>query len=115
MAAETFTWVPDFGGGTETAPSVSEVKFGDGYGQSIPAGINNMPKVRSLTFGNRETAEVDAIEAFLERQGGVRWFWYVHPGKVAIKVKCKKWSRTESAFNVETLSCSFEQVFSPGA
>lgn len=113
--ADTFTWVPDFGGQVDTAPRVREVSFGDGYMQSVPDGINTMPLVRSLTFANRDSAEVAAIDAFLRNQAGVKWFWYSHPGKAAVKVKCKKWQSVEVGPNLETLSCAFEQVFNPGA
>ncbi len=113
--ADTFTWVPDFGGQVDTAPRLLESAFGDGYGQSGADGINNMPLVRTLTFANRDSAEIAAIDAFLRSQGGAKWFWFTYPGKTAIKVKCKKWSAVPIAANLETLSCIFEQVFNPGA
>lgn len=113
--ADTFAWIPEFGGQVDTAPRLREASLGDGYTQSVPDGINNMPLVRSLTFASRDSAEIDAIDTFLRNQGGAKWFWYTHPGKAAIKVKCKKWSAVEVAANLETLSCVFEQVFNPGA
>ena len=112
--ADTFSWVPDFGNEVETSPRVLSVSFGDGYSQSVPDGINTMPLVRSVAFSNRDATEIAAIDTFLRNQAGVKWFWYTHPGKAAIKVKCAKWRAVEVAPGLGTLSCQFDQVFNPG-
>lgn len=113
MAADTFGWVPDFGGSVDVTPRIRSVSFGDGYTQSVPDGINNLPETRSLTFANRDTAEINAIEAFLVAHAGVIWFWYQHPGRAAIQMKCEKWQRTDVSAGFDTLTCTFQQVYYP--
>jgi phage-related protein len=115
MAAETWGWEPDYGGQVETKPRIKSVVLGDGYEQSVSDGINTMPVVRSLVFSARGDAEVEAMEAFLRRHAGVRWFWFAYPGKAAIRVKCRGgWSVVPAGYGLNTLTCTFEQVFAVG-
>lgn len=52
-----------------SAPSVREVRFGDGYSQRAPAGLNADLKTYSVTLSvSRE--EATALESFLAEHGG---------------------------------------------
>ncbi|MEN3813335.1 phage tail protein [Chromobacterium piscinae] len=111
--AEVFSWTPLFGGSSSVRARVKEARLGDGYVQRVPDGINATPRVRKLTFAAGQ-AEADAIEAFLERHGGARWFWFTYPGAARAKFRCGEWDRSYLGAGDEVISASFEQVFDPG-
>ncbi|MBP4052004.1 phage tail protein [Chromobacterium violaceum] len=111
--AEVFSWVPEFGGSSSVKARVREARFGGGYAQRVVDGINAAARVRKLSFAVGP-ADADAIEAFLERQGGARWFWFTYPGAQRCKVRCDEWDRSYRAAGDEVVSVTFEQVFDPG-
>ncbi|AVG16333.1 phage tail protein [Chromobacterium vaccinii] len=111
--AEVFSWTPLFGGASSIRARVREARFGDGYGQRVPDGINSMPRVRKLSFAVGQ-AEADAIEAFLMRHAGARWFWFTYPGAARAKFRCSEWDRSYLAAEDELVAATFEQVFDPG-
>ncbi|AOZ52671.1 hypothetical protein BKX93_01765 [Chromobacterium vaccinii] len=97
---------------TETAPAVTVSKFGDGYSQRAPAGINNLADTFTLAFNNRSPVEIAAIDVFLTKQRGVSWFWFTGADGNKVKVVCQKpWKRTDPVMGVVSLICIFEQVF----
>ena len=111
----TFTWNPDYNAGGDFAPRVLSSKFGDGYEQRVPDGINNNPGSWALTFANRTNADGDAIDGFLQAAGGYLWFWWTPPrAAVAVKVVCKKWKKSEPGPNGTTVTATFDQVFDQG-
>ncbi|MEO4030121.1 phage tail protein [Chromobacterium vaccinii] len=111
--AEAFGWVPEFGGSSSVKARVREARLGGGYVQRVVDGINATPRVRKLTFAVGQ-ADADAIESFLERHGGARWFWFTYPGAARAKWRCDEWDRTYRAAGDEVVSVTFEQVFDPG-
>ena len=64
-----FPWSPDYGASNSVTPNVLTAKYGDGYSQDQPLGINYLAQVWSLTF-NRSHKEADQIYNFLMNQGG---------------------------------------------
>ena len=116
MPALVWSWTPDYGLEKETTAAVSEVKFGDGYTQRIRRGINTVSQTWTVTFGNRPSAVVDAMEAFLKQHAGALYFlWPDHndpedPMKY-IKVTCEKWRRQFTAPYHDTLTMTLVQVF----
>ncbi|MGC0152771.1 phage tail protein [Chromobacterium vaccinii] len=111
--AEVFSWTPLFGGSSSVRARVREAGFGDGYRQRVPDGINNMPRVRKLSFAAGQV-EADAIEAFLARHEGTRWFWFTYPGAARAKFRCGEWDRSYLAAGDELVAVTFEQVFDLG-
>jgi phage-related protein len=110
----TFTWTPDFRAQKQSKPTVTPIKFGDGYEQRVSNGINTNSGTFSLQFSNREVAEIDAIEAFLDARAAVESFDYTPPrSATAIKVVCREWSRVTESATMDSLSAKFEQVFDP--
>lgn len=107
-----FTWMPDRGFTTETAPRVRTAKFGDGYSQRVADGINNLDQTWNLTFNSRSLEDADAIEAFLVSKEGAISFTWTPPGTVTeYWVICPKWSLVyESEFS-RNISVSFEKVY----
>ncbi|MBK5072235.1 phage tail protein [Budviciaceae bacterium CWB-B4] len=106
---ETFHWRPVPGMSVPTEPNVRVVKFGDGYEQRQPKGINNNLKTYSLTF-RVPRHEFWVIDDFLTSHGGVDAFWWTPPLRYEpIKVVCRKWTPTINRRKIE-ISCEFEEV-----
>ncbi len=65
---KTFRWKVKPGMDVASAPSVRKVRFGDGYSQRAPAGLNANLKTYSVTLSvPREEAMV--LESFLKSTG----------------------------------------------
>lgn len=110
----TFIWTPDFGAAKASKPTITPVKFGDGYEQRAAAGLNTNPKSWNLTFSKRDISEADSIEAFLDALGGIDSFDWAPPrASATIKVVCREWSRTADNAAMDTVTAKFEQVFEP--
>ena len=90
-------------------PSVRKVRFGDGYSQRAPAGLNANLKTYSVTISVPRW-EATALESFLAEHGGWKAFLWTPPYDWRqIKVTCAKWSSRVSMLRVE-FSAEFEQV-----
>lgn len=106
-----FTWIPDFGANKKITPKIRSISFGDGYEQRATFGINNKPKVWSLTFSKRRDTEALAIDTFLDNLGGVQSFnWTPYNGNQG-KYICKEWSVSQDSFDMNTVSATFQEVF----
>lgn len=110
MPDATFTWYPDAGSSHECKPRVSVTKFGDGYEQRTPEGINTLPMQWSLTF-SREKTEALEILAFLRERGGSKSFNWTNPLEEAGIYVCREWNPTQLRGGAIQIVCSFEQVF----
>lgn len=111
---ETFTWVPDFGGQKENAPTVTNVKFGDGYETRYAFGLNTNPQTWNISFENRSQTDSDAISAFLNARAGVEAFQWTPPGESGpLLFVCRKWTKTFVRGGFYSFSMAFEQVFEP--
>ena len=106
-----FTYTADYGATKRVTPRVRVSSFGDGYEQRQANGINTMPKSWPLTFSLRTDTEADAIDNFLGTQAAVSSFDWTDPYGVAGKYVCRSWQRTKDRFNLNTITCTFEQVF----
>ncbi|WP_038910948.1 phage tail protein [Dickeya dadantii] len=113
--AEVFVWSPQASIQLTREPSVSVVKFGDGYEQRQVKGINSVMDKYSLTFRGvsgmcgRENVAV-AAEAFLKARGAVESFYWTppHTGAPALFV-CRSWTLTKN-HGLYELTADFEQV-----
>src|SRR6266496_2102532 len=74
-----FFFTPSYNSNTDIKPSVKEVKFGDGFTQRSPDGINNVLLGFNLTFDKRTDAETRAILHFLTTRAGHQSFVFVAP------------------------------------
>lgn len=71
---KTLHWCPREGMQVTEKPSVVTVKFGDGYQQRRPAGLNAQLKTFQVVFRVTTDAEREALSAFLSWHGGYRAF-----------------------------------------
>lgn len=109
MPATTFTWFPNTGSQHTCKPSVSTVKFGDGYESRFVKGLNNSPMEWQLTF---EHSHVNALTiiSFLRARNGVESFTWVSPLNESGIYVCREWSSTRNPGST-VVTCKFEQVF----
>lgn len=106
-----FTWIPSEAI-RSLQPAVYSAKFGEGYEQNTPRGINATPASWDLQFKCRSSSVADAILAFLVAQGGYQKFQWTPPRATApILVLCRKWSDTSKPGGVTSVSATFEQTF----
>ena len=74
-----FFWIPSYSPTISTEPTIRSVKFGDGYEQRTPDGVNARLLKVSLSFNNRDEKETTAISHFLHERGGSESFAYLPP------------------------------------
>tara|TARA_R100000030_G_scaffold46056_3_gene34787 strand:+ start:532 stop:873 length:342 start_codon:yes stop_codon:yes gene_type:complete len=105
---------PTYGIQKRSAPSVRRMQFGDGYEARLTYGINQNPKIFSLTFEVSET-DADTIETFLDaRAADNANFDFTPPGEgSASKFVCEEWSKSIPYLNRATIQATFRQVFEP--
>ncbi|QBC44465.1 phage tail protein [Iodobacter fluviatilis] len=115
MAASTFNWISDYGIQTNTKPRIITARFGDGYEQRQPAGLNIHPRTWNLKFTARKGVDADAIDEFFKaRNGGVDWFWWSPQRSAPVKVRCETWTKDEKGFNNVDITAEFIECFDPG-
>jgi phage-related protein len=109
--------VPDKGLGRQSQPRVRIAKFGDGYEQRIADGLNPIQETFSLTFNNREAAEIDDIIGYLASLGGVSSFDFTFPddngvgGETTIKVVCDTYAQMYANDGYPSASATFRRVY----
>lgn len=106
---EIFNWPIKPGMKTEFTPRIKAVRFGDGYEQRQPDGINHQLKKFNITLSLKPNIAEQALD-FLAKHGGVTSFLFQpEKSKQAIKVVCKKWSSDSSNIRLN-ISAEFEEV-----
>ena len=107
-----FFWIPSYSPTISTEPAVRTLKFGDGYEQRSPDGINtNLLKV-SLTYDNRDEAETTAISHILHQRGGSEAFVYLPPSPYSSMKKfvCRRWDVTMNFDNNYSIKVDLDEV-----
>lgn len=110
-----WVWVESPGTAVEDEPRVRSSRFGDGYEQRAPDGLNPLAQSWPLVFSGVDNAVADDMVAFLRAHGGAEAFdytplWETQP----VRVICRKWRRTHSAtWGESDLSATFERVYEP--
>jgi phage-related protein len=107
-----FLWVPSYDAGVGFAPAVKIIKFGDGYEQRIPDGINNDLLEMQITFAKRSKSEHTAIMHFLKERQGVESFAFTPHAPFAVEklFVCDKATSTFVFFNNYTVQAVFREV-----
>ncbi|QPX74984.1 putative minor tail protein [Serratia phage vB_SmaS_Opt-169] len=106
---KTFSWPLSPGIPENSAPSVTVLKFTDGYEQRKSNTINDDLKsyTGSITINIDEAMR---ISEFLEYHGAIKAFnWYSETRKKKVKVVCRKWTRTENNTHA-VFSLNFDEV-----
>jgi phage-related protein len=105
-----FNWVPDFGVSIDEEVRTKSMKFGDGYEQRAPDGLNPISMKLSMTF-TRKVEDITPIVSFLRSKSGGQAFTFTPVGSPEIKVKCLKWSTTIEDVGVHKLKVDMERVY----
>lgn len=105
---------PTYNAQKTNKPNVRTVRFGDGYEQRLTLGLNQNPKVWSLTFEVSET-DADTIETFLDaRASDNAPFNWQPPGEsTTYRWVCDQWSKSIPYLNRATIQATFREVFEP--
>lgn len=115
--------IPDKGLANETKPRVFKVQFGDGYEVRAIDGINNTPRMFSLTFATREKAKMDDLIAFFRTLAGVSTCQLTIPdsndadgggnNEETLKVVIEKFAQSYDYDDFYSVSCDAREVFEP--
>lgn len=85
-------------------------KFGDGYEQRAPKGLNHISEKWSLTFTGNDLA-ITPIRNFLEGVLEVTAFKWKTPEEKDVVVVAENYSVDRSLIGVRRLTVEFRQVF----
>lgn len=114
----SFTWPDTLPGPADDdyqwdeEPRVRMAKFGDGYEQRSPDGLNTRPRSLSLSWPNLSTTQKNTLVDFVRARNGAQAFFWTPPGEgSAIKIKCPKWTIKRTSGPWWSVSCEFVEVF----
>ena len=104
-----------FGLRKNSAPTVIQVNFGDGYISRNTFGLNQNKKKYNLTWQNITETDSDTIETFLDdRALDNASFTYTPPTESSSsQFVCLNWSKQINYANRATITATFEEVFQP--
>lgn len=113
--ALTFDWAESKGTSMQVEPRIIEVRFGDGYAQRSPAGINHMPDLWNMVFTGCYPVEGDTIVGFFEQHAGHVPFLWTPPRKtVPALYICRRWGRSLPDLDGLTdITATFERDYQP--
>lgn len=106
-----FNYIPSYPMRVSHEPRVFEARFGDGYSQSTPQGINSDPRTWELSFTNRSDTEATAIIDFLRSKKGAVAFTWTPPGGAEVKVLCRTYEREVVDYNINNVTATFTEEF----
>lgn len=114
----SYTWpaglpnpTSDFG--YEEEPRVRKAKFGDGYAQTSPDGLNSIERNLTPSWEPLTLAQKDTMIAFFRaRKGSEGFFWPLPNEGRTIKVKATRWSIKPKGTKSQWLvNATFEEIF----
>ncbi len=110
-----FDWAESPGSNHAPVASVRATRFGDGYEQRAPDGLNPVRQVWDLVFKGCDVAVAGEIDDFLRPGLGSATFDWTPPAQTtALKFKCTSFRRSiTERLGEHDLSATFEQVFEP--
>ena len=110
-----FVWAESEGAQFEAGARLASTRFGDGYEQIAPDGLNPITQRWDLSFKGLDATTGDEIIAFLgERVSpvlGLEPFDWTPPwATVPLRVVCRSARRTQAgAYGFSDIACTFEQ------
>lgn len=100
MTLETFTpsIAPSPGNEITNEVSIHEASFGDGYTQASPNGLNHMRYELTLRWAGITPDQLEELDGFFRRHGGIRPFVYAAFGIAGEKQwTCREWGTITTA------------------
>ena len=114
LATFTPPRAPDISASAEEQPDLYVVRFGDGYSQRSPKGINSTAAVVQLTWSTINETDKTTLISFFQTKGGYVGFYYTLPGEAsARKWRAPRWSWQALTYDAYTVSATLEQIFDP--
>lgn len=111
----TFEWKPSVEAQGQTRYAVRSVRFGEGYSQVVPQGLNNATQSWQLSFrGN--ASEIGPIQSFLDSTKGAESFYWTPPlrGSGLFRVDTQRGVTARAhGGDLYTLEVTFQEVFAP--
>lgn len=106
---------PDRGLSQSPSFAVDEVRFGDGYVQSRPSGINSVREAYQISWSLLTKDEYHELFNFLSHHKGVYAFWWQPPwADYVMKWKCKDFSGMPAqSAKYGSINATFEQDLNP--
>jgi len=107
-----FFWLPSYGLTVRQEPKVKVIKFGDGYEQRVPDGVNYSLLTLDYSFDNRNLKETSAILHFLLQRNGSESFMYtpLSPYDTQKLFVCRTWDHTQNFIDNFSIKARFEEV-----
>lgn len=110
-----FIWRAEVGSSGTGEFNMFSSKFGDGYSQDIPNGVNNETQkwsVKVSSKGGPDRTFQQALD-FIRAQRGQPFQWK-HPNASGLGwYKCKRYSQSDEGGDYWTLTMEFEQAYMP--
>lgn len=110
MPLQEFGLRPDYSAKVKKKPLSRSVKFGDGYEQRTPLGINNVQEIWTVSFTLNQDDYIFADNFLVSLNGVTPFYWYNAYGQLKTYV-CKEWDGERMFGKIMRLNCVFEQVF----
>lgn len=107
-----FSWRAQVESSGDSTFTVFSSKFGDGYSQDIPNGLNNEVQTWSVVVKGYR-AEVAPVLAFLRERKGRQFQWRA-PNTAALGwYSCKQFGQRDEGGDFWTITMKFEQAYAP--
>jgi phage-related protein len=107
--AETLTYQPSYQVTKSVEPRMKSIKFGNGYEQDYPDGINAIQPEWSVTFEFPDP-DIEAIDDFLTRNYATYFNWAFCKGWGPLKqYKCRKWQLAPISGNMSRITATFQE------
>lgn len=105
-----FSWIPQKAD-NQNKPRIFSARFGDGYQQDMPQGLNPNPDTYSLTFSVSKSSMVEIL-AFLDSVIAKPFAWVPVGGVVCKSYKCSDWRGSSDAITGQcAVMATFNQAF----
>lgn len=109
---DTFTWRVHTDSSGEGEMTLSRAKFGDGYEQTLPQGLNaEVQKWRVVYSGYG--VEAQQVIDFIRSHKGVSFFWKPPLTATPQYFKCSKYGIGDQGGAYYVINLEFEQAFMP--
>lgn len=110
-----YIWTESAATALEVAPRIGSTRFGDGYEERAPAGLNPITQAWQVRHVGVDNAIAEEIMAFLEARvsaiNGLEAFdWVPLWSTTAIRVTCRQWRRVQDEDpNTSSIDAVFTQ------
>lgn len=109
---DTFTWRAEAKSQGNGEFAVYTSKFGDGYSQEVPQGLNNETQKWSVVVSGYSAYVQPALD-FIRAHKGQVFFWHAPRTSAPGYYKCKRYSLSDEGGAYWTLTLEFEQGYLP--